>query len=93
MKVATTQFYPTIDLTGFVGFNALTLAKGTDKLANFLFSGQSFAYGLAPPPGCACPGSKGAGCGGVGGTTRGIRRCRGIVANRHLAGCDAGGRR
>ncbi|MBA5876094.1 MAG: efflux transporter outer membrane subunit [Nitrospira sp. CR1.2] len=48
VKVAKTQFYPTIDLTGFVGFNALTLAKGTDKLANFLFSGQSFAYGLAP---------------------------------------------
>jgi outer membrane protein TolC len=48
VKVATTQFYPTIDLTGFVGFNALTLTKGTDKLANFLFSGQSFSYGLAP---------------------------------------------
>ena len=48
VRVATTQFYPTIDLTGFVGFNALTLAKGTDKLANFLFSGQSFTYGLAP---------------------------------------------
>jgi outer membrane protein TolC len=48
VKVAKTQFYPTIDLTGFVGFNALTFAKGTDKLANFLFSGQSFAYGLAP---------------------------------------------
>jgi outer membrane protein TolC len=48
VKVAKTQFYPTIDLTGFVGFNALTLAKGTDKLANFLFSGQSFSYGLAP---------------------------------------------
>jgi NodT family efflux transporter outer membrane factor (OMF) lipoprotein len=48
VKVAKTQFYPTIDLTGFVGFNALTLAKGTDKLANFLFSGQSFTYGLAP---------------------------------------------
>jgi len=48
IKVAKTQFYPSIDLTGFVGFNALTLAKGTDKLANFLFSGQSFAYGLAP---------------------------------------------
>ncbi len=48
VRVATTQFYPTIDLTGFVGFNALTLAKGTDKLANFLFSGQSFSYGLAP---------------------------------------------
>ena len=48
VKVAKTQFYPTIDLTGFVGFNALTLTKGTDKLANFLFSGQSFSYGLAP---------------------------------------------
>ena len=48
IKVAKTQFYPTIDLTGFVGFNALTLTKGADKLANFLFSGQSFAYGLAP---------------------------------------------
>ena len=36
------------DLAAFVGFNALTLAKGTDKLANFLFSGQSFTYGLAP---------------------------------------------
>jgi NodT family efflux transporter outer membrane factor (OMF) lipoprotein len=48
VDVAKTQFYPSIDLTGFVGFNALTLAKGTDKLANFLFSGQSLAYGLAP---------------------------------------------
>lgn len=48
VKVAKTQFYPTIDLTGFVGFNALTLAKGGDKLANLLFRGQSFAYGLAP---------------------------------------------
>lgn len=48
IKVAKTQFYPTIDLTGFVGFNALTLAKGGDKLANLLFRGQSFAYGLAP---------------------------------------------
>ncbi|WP_447979770.1 efflux transporter outer membrane subunit [Candidatus Nitrospira bockiana] len=48
VKVAKTQFYPTIDLTAFVGFNALTLTKGADKLANFLFSGQSFAYGVAP---------------------------------------------
>ena len=48
VKVAKTQFLPTIDLTGFVGFNALTLTKGADKLANFLFSGQSFAYGVAP---------------------------------------------
>lgn len=48
VKVAKTQFYPTIDLTAFVGFNALTLTKGADKLANFLFSGQSFSYGMAP---------------------------------------------
>jgi NodT family efflux transporter outer membrane factor (OMF) lipoprotein len=48
VKVAKTQFYPTIDLTAFVGFNALTLTKGADKLANFLFRGQSFAYGVAP---------------------------------------------
>jgi NodT family efflux transporter outer membrane factor (OMF) lipoprotein len=48
VKVAKTQFYPTIDLTAFVGFNALTLTKGADKLANFLFSGQSLSYGLAP---------------------------------------------
>jgi NodT family efflux transporter outer membrane factor (OMF) lipoprotein len=48
VKVAKTQFYPTIDLTAFVGFNALTLTKGADKLANFLFSGQSFSYGIAP---------------------------------------------
>jgi outer membrane protein TolC len=27
MKVAKTQFYPTIDLTAFVGFNALTLTR------------------------------------------------------------------
>lgn len=48
VKVAKTQFYPTIDLTAFVGFNALTFTKGADKLANFLFSGQSFSYGVAP---------------------------------------------
>jgi outer membrane protein TolC len=48
VKVARTQFYPTIDLTAFVGFNALTFTKGADKLANFLFSGQSFSYGMAP---------------------------------------------
>jgi len=48
VKVAKTQFYPTIDLTAFVGFNALTLTKGADKLANLLFSGQSFSYGFAP---------------------------------------------
>ncbi len=48
VKVAKTQFYPTIDLTAFVGFNALTLGKHADKLANLLFSGQSFSYGFAP---------------------------------------------
>ena len=48
VKVARMQFYPTIDLTAFVGFNALTFTKGADKLANFLFSGQSFSYGVAP---------------------------------------------
>ncbi|HEU4685567.1 MAG TPA: efflux transporter outer membrane subunit [Nitrospira sp.] len=48
VKVAKTQFYPTIDLTAFVGFNALTLTKGADKLANFVFRGQSFSYGIAP---------------------------------------------
>ncbi|MFO0775326.1 MAG: efflux transporter outer membrane subunit [Nitrospiraceae bacterium] len=48
VKVAKTQFYPTIDLTAVVGFNALTLAKHSDKLANLLFSGQSFSYGVAP---------------------------------------------
>jgi NodT family efflux transporter outer membrane factor (OMF) lipoprotein len=48
VKVAKTQFYPTIDLTAFVGFNALTLTKGANQLGNLLFSGQSFAYGVAP---------------------------------------------
>lgn len=48
VKVAKTHFYPTIDLTAFVGLNALTLTKGTDKLAHLLFNGQSFAYGVAP---------------------------------------------
>jgi NodT family efflux transporter outer membrane factor (OMF) lipoprotein len=48
VKVSKAQFYPTIDLTGFVGFNALTLTKGADQLANLLFSGQSFSYGVAP---------------------------------------------
>jgi NodT family efflux transporter outer membrane factor (OMF) lipoprotein len=49
VKVAKTQFLPTIDLTGFVGFNALTLmTQGGNQLGNLLFSGQSFAYGLAP---------------------------------------------
>lgn len=49
VKVAVTQFYPSVDLTGFVGFNAVTpIAKGADHLANLLFSGQAFSYGIAP---------------------------------------------
>jgi outer membrane protein TolC len=48
VKAAKAEFYPTIDLTAFVGFNALTLTKGADQLANLLFSGQSFSYGIAP---------------------------------------------
>ena len=48
VKEAKTPFYPTIALTAFVGFNALTLTKGADQLANLLFSGQSFSYGIAP---------------------------------------------
>ncbi|MDF0643973.1 MAG: efflux transporter outer membrane subunit [Nitrospira sp.] len=47
-KVARTQFLPSIDLTGFVGFNAVVFTKGANQLANLLFSGQSFAYGIAP---------------------------------------------
>ena len=88
VRVATTQFYPTIDLTGFVGFNALTLAKGTDKLANFLFSGQSFTYGLAP--GLRMPWFEGGTAPGrIGRATGGIR-CGGGTLQRDLAGCHAG---
>lgn len=48
VNVATTHFLPSIDLAGFVGFNAVVLTKGASQLGNLLFSGQSFAYGLAP---------------------------------------------
>ncbi|WP_447987071.1 efflux transporter outer membrane subunit [Nitrospira sp. Nam74] len=48
IKVAKAQFLPSIDLTAFAGFNALVLTKGTSQLANLLFSGQSFSYGVAP---------------------------------------------
>lgn len=48
VNVAKTQFLPSIDLTGFVGFNAVVPTKGASHLANLLFSGQSFAYGIAP---------------------------------------------
>ena len=48
IRVAKAQFLPSIDLTAFVGFNALTLTKGASHLSNLLFSGQSFSYGFAP---------------------------------------------
>jgi NodT family efflux transporter outer membrane factor (OMF) lipoprotein len=48
VKVAKAQFLPSIDLTAFVGFNALVLTKGASQLGNLLFSGQSFSYGVAP---------------------------------------------
>jgi NodT family efflux transporter outer membrane factor (OMF) lipoprotein len=48
IRVAKAQFLPSIDLTAFVGFNALVLTKGASQLGNLLFSGQSFSYGVAP---------------------------------------------
>lgn len=48
IKVAKASFLPTIDLTAFVGMNALRLTKGASSLANILFSGSSFSYGIAP---------------------------------------------
>jgi NodT family efflux transporter outer membrane factor (OMF) lipoprotein len=48
IKVAKAQFLPSIDLTAFVGFNALVLTQGASQLGNLLFSGQSFSYGIAP---------------------------------------------
>lgn len=48
IAVAKKEFLPTIDLTAFVGFNALTLTNGASQLGNLLFSGQSFSYGMAP---------------------------------------------
>lgn len=48
IKVAKASFLPTIDLTAFVGLNALRLTKGASSLANILFSGSSFSYGIAP---------------------------------------------
>ncbi|MCO6441620.1 MAG: efflux transporter outer membrane subunit [Nitrococcus mobilis] len=49
IKVAKTRFLPTIDLTGFVGFRALTLASGYGSLPDLLFSsGSSLAYGGGP---------------------------------------------
>lgn len=48
IKVAKAGFLPTIDLTAFVGLNALRLTKGASSLANVLLSGSSFAYGVTP---------------------------------------------
>lgn len=48
VEVAKAGFLPTIDLTAFAGVNALRLTKGASSLANLLFSGSSFSYGIAP---------------------------------------------
>ncbi|WP_255211207.1 efflux transporter outer membrane subunit, partial [Methylogaea oryzae] len=48
IQVAKANFLPTVDLTAFVGLNALRMTKGASALANLLFSGSSFAYGVAP---------------------------------------------
>ncbi|BBA36278.1 RND efflux system, outer membrane lipoprotein, NodT family [Methylocaldum marinum] len=48
IRVAKASFYPTVDMTAFVGLNALRMTKGASSLANILFSGNSFAYGVAP---------------------------------------------
>ncbi len=48
VKEAKASFLPTIDLTAFAGLNALRLTKGASSLANLLFSGSSFSYGVAP---------------------------------------------
>ncbi|MDD5462737.1 MAG: efflux transporter outer membrane subunit [Methylococcales bacterium] len=48
VKVAKASFLPTIDLTAFAGVNALRLTNGASSLANLLFSGSSFSYGIAP---------------------------------------------
>ncbi|MGZ5050501.1 MAG: efflux transporter outer membrane subunit [Methylobacter sp.] len=48
VKVAKASFLPTIDLTAFIGVNAMRLTKGGSSLANLLFSGSSFSYGIAP---------------------------------------------
>ncbi|MEC4748464.1 efflux transporter outer membrane subunit [Methylomicrobium sp. Wu6] len=48
VKVGKASFLPTIDLTAFAGLNALRLTKGASSLANILFSGSSFSYGIAP---------------------------------------------
>jgi NodT family efflux transporter outer membrane factor (OMF) lipoprotein len=49
IKVAKANFLPTIDLTAFVGVNAIRMTDGgASSLANLLFSGSSLNYGIAP---------------------------------------------
>lgn len=48
IKSAKASFFPTVDLAAFAGLNALRMTKGASSLANILFSGNSFAYGVAP---------------------------------------------
>lgn len=48
IKEAKAVFFPSVDLTAFVGTNALVLTKGANHLANLLFSGSSITYGVAP---------------------------------------------
>jgi len=49
IKAGKAAFLPTIDLTAFVGVNALRFTtQGASSLANLLFSGSSFSYGIAP---------------------------------------------
>jgi NodT family efflux transporter outer membrane factor (OMF) lipoprotein len=48
VEAAKASFLPTIDLAAFAGVNALRMTKGASSLANLLFSGSSFSYGIAP---------------------------------------------
>ncbi|MGZ8195071.1 MAG: efflux transporter outer membrane subunit [Methylosarcina sp.] len=49
IDVAKANFLPTIDLTTFVGVNAIRMTDGgASSLANLLFSGSSLSYGIAP---------------------------------------------
>lgn len=49
IDVAKANFLPTVDLTTFVGVNAIRMTDGgASSLANLLFSGSSLSYGIAP---------------------------------------------
>ncbi|BAW79819.1 efflux system outer membrane lipoprotein [Candidatus Nitrosoglobus terrae] len=48
IKAAKAQFYPTINLNAFAGFNALTLRGDSINLPALLFSHASLAYGGGP---------------------------------------------